>query len=115
MASDDTIRPTTRKAQVGAASINVTEWGEGSLVLLLHGNPDCGMMWDGVAGRLGARFRCMAPDLPGFGYSEVPNGYDRSLEGMAHFVEQFLQAADIKQPIDVVAHDFGGPLRSHGQ
>ena len=96
--------------QVGAARINVTEWGEGAPVLLLHGNPDSGMMWDGVARRLGTCFRCFAPDLPGFGHSEVPNDYDPSLVGLVRFVEQFLGAAKIKRPIDVVAHDFGGPF-----
>ena len=90
--------------------INVTEWGEGAPVLLLHGNPDSGMMWDGVARRLGTCFRCFAPDLPGFGHSEVPNDYDPSLVGLVRFVEQFLGAAKIKRPIDVVAHDFGGPF-----
>ena len=110
MAIDGNIRRTTRKTQVGAARINVTEWGEGAPVLLLHGNPDSGMMWDGVARRLGTCFRCFAPDLPGFGHSEVPNDYDPSLVGLVRFVEQFLGAAKIKRPIDVVAHDFGGPF-----
>jgi pimeloyl-ACP methyl ester carboxylesterase len=110
MVIDNTVRQTTRQVRVGEASIHVTEWGDGPPALLLHGNPDSGMMWNRVASRLGARFRCVAPDLPGFGHSEVPDGYDRSLEGMAHFVEQFLSAAEIKQPIDVVAHDFGGPF-----
>src|SRR5271169_4438886 len=110
MVIDNAVQRSVRQVRFGAAGINVTEWGEGPPVLLLHGNPDSGMMWDGVASRLGTHFRCIAPDLPSFGHSEVPNGYDRSLEGMAHFVEQFLGAAEIKRPIDVVAHDFGGPF-----
>jgi pimeloyl-ACP methyl ester carboxylesterase len=110
MLIDNAVRQSTRQVRVGAANIHVTEWGSGRPILLLHGNPDSGMMWDGLASRLGTRFRCVGPDLPGFGHSEVPNGYDRSLEGMARFVEQFLGAADIKLPIDVVAHDFGGPF-----
>src|SRR5262249_6795201 len=99
---------TTRKVRVGAANINMTEWGHGPTALLLHGNPDSGVMWEGLAKRLASRLRCIAPDLPGFGHSEVPTDYEPSLEGMAHFIEQLLRAADVKPPVDLIAHDFGG-------
>jgi pimeloyl-ACP methyl ester carboxylesterase len=110
MADDGHTPATTRAVRVGSASINVTEWGAGPPVLLLHGNPDSGVMWDGVARRLGGRFHCIAPDLPGFGRSEVPEGYAPSLDGMAAFVEEFLNAAGVPRPLDLVAHDFGGPF-----
>jgi pimeloyl-ACP methyl ester carboxylesterase len=110
MADDGHAPATTRIVRVGGAGINVTEWGVGPPVLLLHGNPDSGLMWDDVARRLGARFHCIAPDLPGFGHSEVPEGFEPSLDGMAQFVEAFLTAANIPRPLDVVAHDFGGPF-----
>ena len=99
-----------RKVQVGGAAIAVNEWGDGPPVLLLHGIPDSGIMWESVASRLGTRYRCIAPDLPGFGHSEVPNGFAPSLEGMAQFVEQFLTAANIARPLDLIVHDFGGPF-----
>jgi pimeloyl-ACP methyl ester carboxylesterase len=109
--ADNAQKPaTTREVRVSGAAIHVTEWGSGSPVLLLHGNPDSGIMWNDVASRLGARFRCIAPDLPGFGHSEVPDGYAPSLDGMAQFVEQFLTAANITRPLDLIAHDFGGPF-----
>lgn len=110
MANDEAVQHSTRKVRVGGADIHVTEWGAGPPVLLLHGNPDSGLMWEGVAGRLGARFHCIAPDLPGFGQSEVPEGYERSLPGMARFIEEFLSTAGVAQPLDLVAHDFGGPF-----
>ena len=79
-------------------------------MLFLHGNPDSSVMWDDVAGRLASSFRCCAPDLPGFGLSEIPREYIRSLDGLAQFVEQFRVAAEIQPPLDLVAHDFGGPF-----
>jgi pimeloyl-ACP methyl ester carboxylesterase len=100
----------TRFVEVGGARIHMAEWGTGSPVLLLHGNPDSGMMWEGVAQRLIGRFHCIAPDLPGFGQSEVPADFDPSLAGLALFVEAFRRAAGIVQPLDLVAHDFGGPF-----
>ena len=110
MADNGQTPATTRDVRVGNASTHVTEWGDGPPVLFLHGNPDSGVMWDDVASRLGTRFRCVAPDLPGFGRSGVPDGYTPSLDGMAQFVEQFLTAANIPRPLDLVAHDFGGPF-----
>ena len=110
MANDAIVRQTTREVRVGGANIHVTEWGDGRTVLLLHGNPDSGLMWKEVAQRLGRTCRCVAPDLPGFGHSEVPAGYQPSLDGMADFVEQFVCAASINTPIDLIAHDFGGPF-----
>jgi pimeloyl-ACP methyl ester carboxylesterase len=110
MANDAIGRQTTREVRVGDANIHVTEWGDGPAALLLHGNPDSGIMWEGVARRLGQSCRCIAPDLPGFGHSEVPAGFQPSLDGMADFVEQFLRAAAIQPPVDLIAHDFGGPF-----
>jgi pimeloyl-ACP methyl ester carboxylesterase len=100
----------TRKIPVGGADIHVTEWGAGPPVLFLHGNPDSGIMWEAVAARLGERYRCIAPDLPGFGHSDVPAAFEPSLDGMAQFVEQFLTAAKLEPPLDLIAHDFGGPF-----
>jgi len=99
-----------RKVQVRGASINAFEWGAGSPVLLLHGNPDSGLMWEEVAKQLAGKFRCIAPDLPGFGDSDVPRTFEPSLEGMAQFVEAVRQAMGINIPLDLVAHDFGGPF-----
>ena len=100
----------SRRIQVDGAGINVSEWGAGPPILLLHGNPDSSLMWEGVAKRLAASFRCIAPDLPGFGHSDVPASFEPSLEGMAQFVEAARQAIGINTPLDLVAHDFGGPF-----
>jgi pimeloyl-ACP methyl ester carboxylesterase len=110
MTNGASVHAATRKVRVGDADIHVTEWGAGPPVLLLHGNPDSGAMWEGVAERLGSCYRCIAPDLPGFGHSDVPSGFEPSLDGMAQFVEQFLIAAGVAPPLDLIAHDFGGPF-----
>jgi len=110
MASNRTVHRTTRQVRLGAANISVTEWGEGPPALLVHGNPDSGVMWDAVASRLADKCRCIAPDLPGFGHSEVPDSFAPSLDGMARFVDDFLRAAGIARPLDLIAHDFGGPF-----
>ena len=110
MTKGKAIHPSMRTVRIGDADIHLTEWGAGPPVLFLHGNPDSGIMWEGIAERLAAHCRCIAPDLPGFGHSEVSASFERSLDGLAQFVEQFLDAAAIRRPVDLVAHDFGGPF-----
>jgi pimeloyl-ACP methyl ester carboxylesterase len=53
--------PVTRMVEIGGAPIHLAEWGAGPRVLLIHGNPDSGLMWEGVADRLAARFIASRP------------------------------------------------------
>jgi pimeloyl-ACP methyl ester carboxylesterase len=99
-----------RTVPVGGGAIHLAEWGAGRPLLLLHGNPDSSLMWERVAPILAAQFHCLAPDLPGFGRSQVPAGFAPSLDGMAEFVEALREAAGIAEPLDLAAHDFGGPF-----
>jgi pimeloyl-ACP methyl ester carboxylesterase len=110
MANKDAGKHATRMVLVDGAAIAVNEWGEGPPILFVHGNPDSGVMWEGIAKQLATHRRCVAFDLPGFGRSQVPADYRRTLDGMAEFVEHFLRAAKITPPLDIVAHDFGGPF-----
>jgi pimeloyl-ACP methyl ester carboxylesterase len=100
----------TRTVLVGGAAIHLAEWGAGRPLLLLHGNPDSSLLWAKVAPLVAAHFHCFAPDLPGFGRSEIPAGFAPSLAGMAEFVETLRKAAGIEEPLDIAAHDFGGPF-----
>ncbi|MEC5383872.1 alpha/beta fold hydrolase [Aurantimonas sp. C2-6-R+9] len=84
--------------KIGGASVHFREWGSGSPVLLLHGNPDSSVMWDRVASALATDFRCIAPDLPGFGLSEIPENYERSLAGLAEFIETSDRLPEYRHP-----------------
>jgi pimeloyl-ACP methyl ester carboxylesterase len=77
-------------------------------IVFLHGNPDTGDVWDGVVQRMAGRFRCLVPDLPGYGRSRVPDAFDCSLEGWSTWVDEVVRAAHGSSPIDLVVHDFGG-------
>ncbi|MCV0394032.1 MAG: alpha/beta hydrolase [Rhizobiaceae bacterium] len=46
--------------------------GEGAPLLLLHGYPQTGAMWNRIAGRLADSFRVVVPDLRGYGRSSCP-------------------------------------------
>jgi pimeloyl-ACP methyl ester carboxylesterase len=92
----------------GGGSVYVKTHGEGPPVLLLHGNPDTADVWDAVARRLAPQHRCLAPDLPEFGRSLAPASFEASLDGQSAWVDGVVSALDLREPFDLVVHDFGG-------
>ena len=85
--------------------------GEGPPVVFLHGEPTWSFLWRKVIPVVrDAGYRCIAPDLPGFGRSDKPVDigwytYDRHAESVATlFAELDLRDAT------VVVHDWGGPI-----
>ena len=57
--------------------------GAGPSLLLLHGTGAATHSWRDVLPRLATRFRVVAPDLPGHGFSSAPEDRGFSLPGMA--------------------------------
>jgi haloalkane dehalogenase len=85
--------------------------GKGPPVVFLHGEPTWSFLWRKVIPPIrDAGFRCIAPDLPGFGRSDKPIDvewytYDRHTASVATlFAELKLRDATI------VGHDWGGPI-----
>jgi haloalkane dehalogenase len=85
--------------------------GEGSPVVFLHGEPTWSFLWRKVLPAVrDAGFRCLAPDLVGFGRSDKPRdigfySYDRHVALAATLLEDL----DL-QGITMVVHDWGGPI-----
>jgi haloalkane dehalogenase len=80
-------------------------------VLFFHGEPTWSFLWRKVIPPVrDAGFRCIAPDLPGFGRSDKPvemdwYSYDRHTASIAPLLEQL----DLRDAT-VVVHDWGGPI-----
>lgn len=96
--------------EIQGAKIYFADSGTGVPTLFLHGIPDSGSVWGDVTRVVSSSVRCIVPDLPGFGQSGVPAGFDVSLDKMADFVDAFLVAAGIDEPVNLVVHDIGGPF-----
>src|SRR4051812_38963450 len=60
--------------QAGNVRLNVVERGRGTPLLLVHGYPLDHSMWQGQIDGLADSSRVIAPDLRGFGTSDVPGG-----------------------------------------
>ncbi len=95
---------------VAGVRVHLIDRGTGPPALFLHGNPDTAELWGGVVSRLDDSYRCLAPDLPGFGRSAVAGDFDCSLESMARFVDELVESTGVETPLNLVVHDFGGPF-----
>ncbi|GAA3942478.1 alpha/beta fold hydrolase [Litoribacillus peritrichatus] len=81
--------------------------GEGEPILFLHGNPDTSHLWSGMIALLEKQYLCIAPDLPGYGESEIAPDFDFSLSGQANFIDDFVKALKLDSPVHLVVHDVG--------
>ncbi|MEF8941678.1 MAG: alpha/beta fold hydrolase [Desulfohalobiaceae bacterium] len=91
------------------AELHYVDEGRGSPVLMLHGNPTWSFLYRGVIQRLRNSFRCIAPDLPGFGYSRPPEGYGYTPREHAAWVRLLLEELGIQRYI-LAGQDWGGPI-----
>jgi pimeloyl-ACP methyl ester carboxylesterase len=80
------------------------------VVLLLHGFPTSSFMFRELIPRLADDYRVIAPDLPGFGFTEVPpeRKYLYSFDQLALTMEAFTQAININR-YAIYVFDYGAP------
>ncbi len=76
-------------------------------VLCLHGNPTSSFLWRSLGRGLADVARVIAPDLPGYGDSELGDR-DGTWEEMEEFVEKFAAQMIGTGGFDLVLHDWGG-------
>jgi haloalkane dehalogenase len=85
--------------------------GEGRPVIFFHGEPTWSYLWRKVIPPVrDAGYRCIAPDLAGFGRSDKPTelgwySYERHVELTAGLLTEL----DLRDATAVV-HDWGGPI-----
>jgi 3-oxoadipate enol-lactonase len=82
------------------------ERGAGPLVVLLHAFPFDSGMWDGQLDALAAARRVVAPDLPGFGGSDVLEGM--TMDAAADAVAELLDRLGADGPVVVGGLSMGG-------
>lgn len=88
-------------------ALEVRDEGRGPPALLLHGFPTSNRLWDGVVPLLcAAGFRCVAPDLAGYGLSDPPADGEPRMERQAGWMIELLDSLGIESAL-VVAHDVG--------
>jgi pimeloyl-ACP methyl ester carboxylesterase len=95
-----------RYVDLPALRMHVAEAGEGDPVVLLHGWPQNWWSWRRLIPPLAKRYRVIAPDTRGFGWSDAPkNGYDK--ETIADDMLALLNRMELDR-VRLIGHDVGG-------
>jgi pimeloyl-ACP methyl ester carboxylesterase len=80
------------------------------VILLLHGYPTSSHMFRHLMPRLASSFRMIAPDLPGFGFTEVPSErqYRYTFDNLGVTINAFVEALNLKR-YAIYVFDYGAP------
>lgn len=80
-------------------------------VLLLHGFPTSSHQYRGLIARLADKYRVIAPDLPGFGFSDAPDAgtFGYTFDHLAEVIESFTDAVGLTR-YAVYVFDYGAPV-----
>ncbi len=91
-------------------NLRVARAGQGPLVVMLHGFPECWYSWRHQIRALAPHFECVAPDLRGYGESDAPVGVGNyQLEKLVGDVADLIHACGRERAV-IVAHDWGGAI-----
>ena len=81
------------------------------VMLLLHGFPSSSFQYRNLIPTLAERYHVIAPDFPGFGFTEVPaeKNFKYSFESLAETTKKFLSALNINK-FSMYIFDYGAPV-----
>ena len=106
-------RTTGHRVDVGGVKVFYREAGPPTAptVLLLHGNPSSSFMFRDLIPRLAARFHVIAPDYPGYGYSDTPapQSYRYTFDHLAQTIDLLLTRIGVTEYV-LYMQDYGGPV-----
>lgn len=102
-------RDASRFVEVGGLMFHIQEMGRGPDLLLLHGTGSATHSWRDLLPILAKDFRCLAVDLPGHGFSDIPTFSQLTLQRVARYVSDICRVCDFA-PVGVVGHSAGAAI-----
>jgi pimeloyl-ACP methyl ester carboxylesterase len=101
-----------RKADIDGFKVFYREAGRADAppLLLLHGFPTASHMFRELMPQLADRFRVIAPDLPGFGQSDMParDKFDYTFDNITRVIERFTDVLSLTR-FAIYLFDYGAP------
>jgi pimeloyl-ACP methyl ester carboxylesterase len=106
-------RVMTKRIEADGVDVFYREAGPAAapVLLLLHGYPTSSLMFRELMPRLASRYRVIAPDLPGFGFTTVrpERNYRHTFDNLAKTVEAFVDALKLTR-YALYVFDYGAPV-----
>lgn len=101
------------KQQVGNVNVFYREAGPmgAPIILLLHGFPTSSHMFRDLIPELAVHYRVIAPDLPGFGNTDIPKrgDFDFTFDNLSKVVDGFIEALRLEK-YALYVFDYGAPV-----
>jgi pimeloyl-ACP methyl ester carboxylesterase len=102
-----------RTAKIDDCKLFYREAGDARapVLLLLHGFPTSSHMFRDLIPRLADQWHVIAPDLPGFGFSDAPDRatFRYTFDNLAKLIDGFTQAIGVKR-YAIFVFDYGAPV-----
>jgi len=93
----------------GDHKLHYVDEGEGSSVVMIHGNPTWSFYYRNLIKSLEPNHRCLALDNMGCGLSDKPQAYDYTLKQHIENVVAWIKELELES-FDLVVHDWGGAI-----
>ncbi len=84
-------------------------WIKPEPALLIHGNDESSVAWFGWVPRMATEFRLIRPDLPGFGQSAIPRGFEWTMASLAAMMARFLDSIGVESA-HIIGAKTGGAI-----
>ncbi len=106
-------KTTVHTANVDNKKVFYREAGQkdAPVLLLLHGFPSSSHMFRDLIPALADTYRVVAPDLPGFGFSDAPDrsDFDYTFENLTDVIQRFIETLGLDR-YAVYVFDYGAPV-----
>ncbi len=111
--ADETARITYHTAKVDGLTLFYREAGDSSrpTIVLLHGFPSSSHMFRNLIPKLAEKYHVIAPDYPGFGYSDQPSVTDfaYTFDHLAAVTDDLLSSLKLEK-FSIYIQDYGSPV-----
>lgn len=111
--SEEVIAVKHNQVDIDGVSIFYREAGDPSAetIVMLHGFPSSSHMYRNIIDGLSTQYHVIAPDYPGFGFSEMPDAdeFEYTFDNLSKFTENFINKLGIDK-FHLMMQDYGGPV-----
>lgn len=104
-------RERQKTQKMGETFISYAEYGEPGKerLIFIHGIPTWGYIFHDLATKLASDYHILVPDLPGYGFSDKRDNFDRAIDKQAAYLIQWMNEMDIEKAT-LIGHDIGGGI-----